>query len=105
MPRVAKPGSGRAKKPSGAKPISLSKLRELRAQAKSVREQVAQDREQIAAEARQVVADAIRDGKLTKLTVVFRPDEQNVLDALDQYRSQHGLKSRSQVVRAALSRL
>jgi hypothetical protein len=48
---------------------------------------------------------AVRDGKLTKLTVLFRPDEQNVLDALDQYGSQHGLKSRSQVLRAALAQL
>src|SRR5437764_13244797 len=101
MPRVAKSGPGRAKK----LPIPLSKLRQLRAQAKTVRQQVAQDREQIAGEARQAVADAVRDGKLTKLTVVFRSDEQNVLDALDQYQSEHGLKSRSQVVRAALSRL
>jgi hypothetical protein len=43
--------------------------------------------------------------KVTKLTVLFRPDEQNVLDALDRYGSQHGLKSRSQVLRAALSHL
>jgi metal-responsive CopG/Arc/MetJ family transcriptional regulator len=42
---------------------------------------------------------------LTKLTVLFRPDEQNVLDALDRYGLQHGLKSRSQVLRAALSQL
>jgi len=66
---------------------------------------VAQDGEQITAESRQAIDDAVRDGKLTKLTVLFRPDEQNVLDALDRYGSQHGLKSRSQVLRAALSQL
>ena len=105
MSRVAKRQMGPARKASGRKSVSLSKLRALREQAKRVREQVEQDREQIAAEARQAVDDAVRDGKLTKLTVIFRADERKVLDALDRYGSEHGLKSRSQVVRAALSKL
>ncbi len=104
MRRIAKPERQPAKKP-GRKPVSQAKLRALREQAKTVRRQVAQDGEQIAAESREAVDHAIREGKLTKLTVLFRPDEQNVLDALDRYGAQHGLKSRSQVVRAALSQL
>src|SRR5216683_2989937 len=105
MRRVAKPQRQPGKKPAGRKPVSQSKLRALREQAKTLRRQVAEDGEQIAAESRQTVDDAVREGKLTKLTVLFRPDEQNVLDALDRYGSQHGLKSRSQVLRAALSQL
>jgi hypothetical protein len=105
MRRVAKSESPTAKKPAGRKPVSQAKLRALREQAKTVRREVGQDGEQIAAEARQAIDDAVREGKLTKLTVLFRPDEQNVLDALDRYGSQHGLKSRSQVLRAALSQL
>ena len=105
MPRVARRPAKPDKKASGRKSVSLSKLRALREQAKKVREQVQQDREQIAAEARQAVDDAVREGKLTKLTVIFRADEHRILEALDRYGSQHGLKSRSQVVRAALSQL
>jgi vacuolar-type H+-ATPase subunit E/Vma4 len=105
VPRVAKHQPKAAKKSSHKKAVPNAKLRELREQAKRVREQVAQDVEQIAVEARRAVDDAIREGKLTKITVLFRPDEQIVLDALDQYGSQHGLQSRTQVVRAALSKL
>lgn len=101
MPRSAsKPNAAPSKKA-----VSNAKLRRLRAQATRVRAQVERDREQIAAEGRQAVDDAVRDGKLTKLTVVLRADEQNVLDALDRYGAEHGLKSRSQVVRVALSQL
>ena len=103
MPRITKPRQ--PKKNGKQKPVSESKLRALREQAKRIRRQVVQDREQIAAEAREAVADAVREDKLTKLTVLFRSDEQNVLDALDRYGSEHGLKSRSQVIRAALSKL
>jgi hypothetical protein len=42
---------------------------------------------------------------LTKLTLLLRPDEKRVLDALDRYASEHGLRSRNQVLRAALSQL
>ena len=105
MRSVSKPKRPSAHKPATRNAVTAAKLRALREQAKTVRRQVAQDGEQIAAESRQVVEDAVRDGKLTKLTVLFRPDEQNVLDALDRYGSQHGLKSRSQVLRAALSQL
>jgi len=105
MRRVAKPQRQPARKADGKKPVSPARLRELRQQARTVRRQIKQDREPIAAEARQAVDDAAREGKVTKLTVLFRPDEQHVLDALDQYGSQHGLKSRSQVLRTALSKL
>src|SRR5271166_1965887 len=105
MSRVAKHQPKPAKKPSRKKAVPGAKLRELREQAKRVREQVGQDVEQIAVEARHIVDDAVREGKLTKITLLFRPDEQSTLDALDQYGSQHGLKSRTQVVRAAISKL
>jgi hypothetical protein len=85
--------------------VSPAKLRALRVKAKTVRQQVAVDRDQIAAEARTAVADAVANGRLTKLTLLLRPDEQPVLDALDQYASEHGLKSRNQVLRAALAHL
>ena len=68
-------------------------------------QQVARDSVQIAAEARTAVAEAVASGKLTKLTLLLRPDEQAILDALDHYASEHGLKSRNQVLRAALARL
>jgi hypothetical protein len=105
MSRVAKPQRPRTDNPVGKSPVSPAKLRALREQAKTVRRQVAQDREHIEAEARQAIDDAVRQGKVTKLTVLFRPDEQHVLDALDQYGAEHGLKSRNQVLRAALSQL
>ncbi len=101
MRRVTKPP-----RPPGVKKIakvSPAKLRELRAKAMTVRQQVALDREQIAAEARQAVSDAVAGGHLTKLTLLLRPDEQSVLDALDHYASEHGLKSRNQALRAALA--
>jgi len=85
--------------------VSPAKIRELRRKAKSVRQQVAGDREQIAAEARRAVADAIASGRLTKLTLLLRPDERPILDALDHYAAEHGLKSRNQVLRAALAQL
>jgi hypothetical protein len=80
-------------------------LRELRVKAKAVRAQVAGDRDAIAAEARAAVADAVATGRLTKLTLLLRPDEQPILDALDKYAADHGLKSRNQVLRAALAHL
>ncbi len=85
--------------------MSPAKLRALRTKAKEVRQQVACDRDQIAAEAREAVANAVARGTLTKLTVLLRPDEKPVLDALDRYASEHGLKSRNQVLRAALAQL
>ena len=104
MPRIAK-HERQPKKPAGKKPVSQATLRDLRKRAKVVRRQVAKDRGQIAVEARQAVEDAAGEGKLTKLTLLLRPDEQEVLDALDRYGADHGLKSRSQVLRAALSQL
>ena len=103
MRRVAKhSGPTSAKKPAKVSPV---KIRELRAQAKTVRQQVARDRDQIDAEARTAVAAAVASGRLTKLTLLLRPDEQPILDALDQYAAEHRLKSRNQVLRAALAHL
>lgn len=103
MRRVAKhPARTSAKKPTK---VSPEKIRELRAKAKTVRQQVALDREQIASEARAGVADAVASGQLTKLTLLLRADEQPVLEALDRYAAEHGLKSRNQVLRAALAHL
>jgi hypothetical protein len=103
MPRITKkPRLNGAKKPPK---VSAAKLRELRAKAKTVREQVADDRDQIAAEAREAVADAVASGRLTKLTLLLRPDEGPILDALDHYATENGLKSRNQVLRAALAQL
>jgi len=103
MRRIAKQSrQTAAKKPPE---VSPAKIRELQAKAKTVREEVARDRDQIAAEAREAVADAVASGRLTKLTLLLRPDEQPILDALDQYASDHGLKSRNQVLRAALAHL
>ncbi|MEX0701025.1 MAG: hypothetical protein WD069_02915 [Planctomycetales bacterium] len=111
MPRSAKPqgrpasGKKAKKKPLVEGAVSSVRLRELREQAKFVREQVAQDRDQIAAESREVVEEAVAAGKLTKLTLLLRQDEQYVLEALDRYASERGLRSRNQVLRAALARL
>jgi hypothetical protein len=103
MRRVAKhPRQPAAKNPAK---VSPAKIRELRAQAITVRQQVAGDREQIAAEGHTAVANAVATGRLTKVTLLLRPDEQPILDALDQYASEHGLKSRNQVLRTALARL
>ncbi len=85
--------------------VSSATLRKLRRTAKTVRDQIANDRDQIAAEARQVIAKAVAEGKLTKLTLLLRPDEQTVLDAIDEYAKAHGLKSRNQVLRSALANL
>src|ERR1051325_1192110 len=103
MRRVAKPPRQSAAKKSVK--VSPAKIHELRAKAKIVRRQVAQDRDQIAAEAGTAVAEAVASGRLTKLTLLLRADEQPVLDALDHYASEHGLKSRNQVLRAALAHL
>jgi hypothetical protein len=103
MRRVGKkPRQTGARKPLK---VSAATIRELRAKAKTVREQVAADRDQIAVEARAAVADAVAAGRLTKLTLLLRPDEQPILDALDRYASEHDLKSRNQVLRAALAQL
>jgi hypothetical protein len=102
---------GRAAKQSGhtgskkVASVSPARLRSLRNKSKIIREQVAKDREQIAAEAREAVADAVARGALTKLTVLLRPDEKPILDALDRYAAEHGLRSRNQVLRAALGHL
>jgi hypothetical protein len=85
--------------------VSPAKLRALRTKAKTVRQQVASDRDQIAAEAHEAIADGVAQGRLTKLTLLLRPDEKQVLDALDRYAAEHGLKSRNQVLRAALAHL
>lgn len=105
MPRVVKTRARPTKTPAGKKPVSQATLRKLRKRAKTVRREVGKDREQIEAEAQEVIKDAMAQGKLTKLTVLLRPDEQGVLDAMDRYGTKHGLKSRSQVLRAALAHL
>jgi hypothetical protein len=103
MRRVAKtPRPTGAKKPDK---VSPAKIRDLRETAKAIREQVANDSDQIAAEGRAAIADAVASGRLTKLTLLLRPDEQTILDALDRYAADHGLKSRNQVLRAALAHL
>jgi hypothetical protein len=101
MRRVAKESRQVAAKKRAA--VSQAKVRALRAKAKTARQQVARD--QIAAEARDAVANAVAQGRLTKLTVLLRPDEKQVPDALDRYAAEHGLKSRNQVLRAALAHL
>ena len=58
--------------------VSPAKIRELRAKAKTVRQQVARDRDQIATEGRAAVADAVASGRLTKLTLLLRPDEESI---------------------------
>jgi hypothetical protein len=93
-----------ASEPSSRK-SSAATLRKLRQAARAVRSQVAQDREAIAAEARDVIATAVAQGKMTKLTVLLRQDEQPVLAAMDEYAATHGLRSRNQVLRAALANL
>ena len=103
MPRAAKrsvptPAAKSAK-------VSAATLRQLRAKAKTVRAQVAIDREQIAVEARAAVDDAVARGQLVKLTLILQMDEKPILEALDRYASNHGLKSRNQVLRAALAHL
>ena len=103
MGRIAKQPRKSAAKNSAK--VSSAKIRELRAQAITVRQQVALDRDQIAAEARTAVAEAVANGRLTRLTLLLRPDEQPILDALDHYALEHGLKRREQVLRAALARL
>jgi hypothetical protein len=90
---------------NGRRSLPRQKLLELREKAKEVRQQVALDREQIQLEAQDVLKSAIADGKLTKLTLLLRADEQAVLQAVDAYASAHGLKSRNQVLRAALAGL
>ena len=94
MRRVAKrPRPGGAKKPAK---VSPAKLRELRAKAKTVREEVARDRDQIAAEAHTAIADAVADGRLTKITLLLRPDEQAILDALDRLNSKESARGDAQ---------
>lgn len=102
-PPANKPHS--ARKNSGLAKVAAATLRKLRETAQTVRAQVARDRAQIAAEARDVVTDAVARGKLTKLTLLLRPDEQAVLNAIQEYATAHGLKSRNQVLRAALAKL
>jgi len=115
-PTITSPLADRSRSPkekSGAKShlyrrrtkASAATLRKLRQVAKTVRKQVAQDRDQIADEARELIANAVAHGKLTKLTVLLRPDEQAVLQAIDEYATDHDLKSRNQVLRAALANL
>jgi vacuolar-type H+-ATPase subunit E/Vma4 len=78
---------------------------ELRGRARQVREEVAADQEHIEAEAEQALHEALAAGKLLALRVLFHPEEQGILKAIDAYARQHGLNSRAQVVRAALQKL
>ena len=84
-------------------PVSEERLRELRERSKQVREQVAADRDQIIAEGREVIASSVASGRLVKF--LFRPEEQQLLDAVDRYAVEHQLQSREQVIRAALGKL
>ncbi|MDB5388124.1 MAG: hypothetical protein JWM11_3770 [Planctomycetaceae bacterium] len=83
--------------------VSEDRLRELRERSKKVREQVAADREQIAAEGREVIDQAIKSGRLVKF--LFRPEEQDLLEAVDRFASEHNLNGREQVIRCALTKL
>ena len=83
--------------------IGEERLQQLRERSKQVREQVAADRQQIEAEGRDVIASAVASGRLVKF--LFRPEEQQLLEAVDRYAVEHHLQSREQVIRAALGKL
>src|SRR5437868_1465278 len=96
-PPQSSQGNSDATTPSSRRPpkVSAAALRKLRQTARTVRTQVAQDCQQIAEERGDVIADAVAQGKLTKLTVLLRRDEQAVLQAIDAYATAHGLTSRN----------
>jgi hypothetical protein len=78
---------------------------ELRERARQVREEVAADREHIEAEGEQALHEALAADKLSAIRVLFQPEEDRILQAIDAYARAHGLNSRAQVVRVALQKL
>ena len=78
---------------------------ELRERARQVREEVSADRDHIEVEGEQALQEALAEGKLYAIRVLFRPGERKVLEGIDAYARQHGLNSRAQVVRVALKKL
>lgn len=86
--------------------ITPERLAELRESSKQVRADIAAHREDIRREAQEVVSEALADGSLVKVSVLLKGgDDARIVKAIDDYAQQHGLQSRSHVVRVALAKL
>src|SRR5947209_8998683 len=75
---------------------------DLREKARQIREAVSADRELIEVEGEQALQEALAEGKVSAIRLLFQSSETKVLEAIDAYALRHGYNSRAQVVRVAL---
>lgn len=86
--------------------VTAEQLAALRQRSKQVRADVATHRAEIDAEGSRVIAEGLAAGSLVKVSVLLKGgDDDRLVQAIDDYAQQHGLQSRSHVVRVALAKL
>ena len=86
--------------------ITPERLKQLSAASKTVRADIATHRDEIDAEADRLIAAGLADGSMVKVSVLLKGgDDARIVKAIDDYAQQHGLQSRSHVVRVALAKL
>jgi len=86
--------------------ITPERLKQLSAASKTVRADIAAHRDEIDAEADRLIAEGLADGSMVKVSVLLKGgDDARIVKAIDDYAQQHGLQSRSHVVRVALAKL
>ena len=86
--------------------VTAEQLAALRERSQQVRADVAAHRAEIEAEGDGVIAEGLATGSLVKVSVLLKGgDDDRLVQAIDEYAQQHGLQSRSHVVRVALAKL
>ena len=81
-------------------------MRQLRERAKADRLKIAAEHDEIDREGDRIIAEGLADGSIVKVSVVLKGgDDGRIVKAIDDYAQQHGLQSRSHVVRVALNKL
>jgi hypothetical protein len=98
--------SAKTSQGSAASQVTAAQLAALRERSQQVREDVAAHREEIDAEGDRIISDGLAAGSLVKVSVLLKGgDDAGLVRAIDDYAEQHGLQSRSHVVRVALAKL
>ncbi|MBC7821527.1 MAG: hypothetical protein IAG10_31970 [Planctomycetaceae bacterium] len=108
MPATKSPPKRRKPLPSAAaaSKVTAAQLAALRERSRQVRADVAAHRAEIEAEGDRVIAEGLAAGSLVKVSVLLKGgDDSRLVQAIDEYAEQHGLQSRSHVVRVALAKL
>ena len=105
MPAILK-SPKKTTRPKASVKVTPELMRQLRERAKADRLKIAAEHDEIDREGDRIIAEGLADGSIVKVSVVLKGgDDGRIVKAIDDYAQQHGLQSRSHVVRVALNKL